>query len=132
MHYGRIRKWLKKMLRCSIKFFHSYSQRPLEGGDFSRMCHISLFCLFGQVATFGGLLSREMSSISSGYECLMKVVSLKGFKFYRLWKFRDIDIFGRGGGARRIISSETSFISSIMVVKGDNHKKRFCCFIKHH
>ena len=61
------------------------------------MCHISLFCLFGQVATFGGLLSREMSSISSGYECLMKVVSLKGFKFYRLWKFRDIDIFGRGG-----------------------------------
>ena len=67
-----------------------------EGADFTRMCHISLLWWFEQVVTFWGLLWRKISSISSGYERLMEMVSLRGFKFYRLWKFRDTHFFGVG------------------------------------
>ena len=67
---------LKKMMSLGCVTFHFYGS--LEN-----------------LAAFGSLLWWETTSIPSDYVRLMEVVSLKGFKFYRLWKFRHA-VFSRG------------------------------------
>ena len=84
----------KKSFRYSIKYYRWW---PFHGGDASQKRYISFLCWFREAAAFGGLLWWEMTSVSSDYGRLMEVVSLRGFKFCRLWKFRHV-VFSRGGG----------------------------------